>query len=97
MNLANGINIGIFGDGFLFWVGTLYSVDMILDENMHPDSSTEFDSSSSCSTASPGGDTPGCSQRPPDSPSSSVDSAKVEADLIFQKGKENQRKAIFKG
>uniref|UniRef100_A0A8D3CM97 Protein c-Fos n=1 Tax=Scophthalmus maximus TaxID=52904 RepID=A0A8D3CM97_SCOMX len=28
---------------------------------MHPDSSTEFDSSSSCSTASPGGDTPGCS------------------------------------
>ncbi|XP_044024327.1 proto-oncogene c-Fos [Siniperca chuatsi] len=43
---------------------------------MHPDSSTEFDSSSSCSTASPGGDTPGCSQRPPDSLSSSVDSAK---------------------
>ncbi|XP_070705145.1 protein c-Fos-like [Pempheris klunzingeri] len=44
---------------------------------MHPDSSTEFDSSSSCSTASPGGDTPGCSQHPPDSLSSSVDSAKV--------------------
>ncbi|XP_029281330.1 proto-oncogene c-Fos-like [Cottoperca gobio] len=43
---------------------------------MHPDSSTEFDSSSSCSTASPGGDTPGCSQHPPDSLSSSVDSAK---------------------
>uniref|UniRef100_A0A8D0DH39 Protein c-Fos n=1 Tax=Sander lucioperca TaxID=283035 RepID=A0A8D0DH39_SANLU len=42
--------------------------------NMHPDSSTEFDSSSSCSTASPGGDTPGCSQHPPDSLSSSVDS-----------------------
>uniref|UniRef100_G3P8F2 Protein c-Fos n=1 Tax=Gasterosteus aculeatus TaxID=69293 RepID=G3P8F2_GASAC len=44
--------------------------------NMHPDSSTEFDSSSSCSTASPGGDTPGCSQHPPDSLSSSVDSTK---------------------
>lgn len=43
---------------------------------MHPDSSTEFDSSSSCSTASPGGDTPGCNQHPPDSLSSSVDSAK---------------------
>ncbi|XP_068580603.1 protein c-Fos [Cebidichthys violaceus] len=43
---------------------------------MHPDSSTEFDSSSSCSTASPGGDTPGCSQHPPDSLSSSVDSSK---------------------
>ncbi|XP_032399250.1 proto-oncogene c-Fos [Etheostoma spectabile] len=43
---------------------------------MHPDSSTEFDSSSSCSTASPGGDTPGCSQHPTDSLSSSVDSAK---------------------
>ncbi|XP_040017391.2 protein c-Fos isoform X1 [Gasterosteus aculeatus] len=43
---------------------------------MHPDSSTEFDSSSSCSTASPGGDTPGCSQHPPDSLSSSVDSTK---------------------
>ncbi|XP_045916359.1 proto-oncogene c-Fos-like isoform X2 [Micropterus dolomieu] len=43
---------------------------------MHPDSSTEFDSSSSCSTASPGGDTPGCSQHLPDSLSSSVDSAK---------------------
>uniref|UniRef100_A0A673BZI1 Protein c-Fos n=1 Tax=Sphaeramia orbicularis TaxID=375764 RepID=A0A673BZI1_9TELE len=42
--------------------------------NMHPDSSTEFDSSSSCSTASPGGDTPGCNQHPPDSLSSSVDS-----------------------
>uniref|UniRef100_A0A8C3AG27 Protein c-Fos n=1 Tax=Cyclopterus lumpus TaxID=8103 RepID=A0A8C3AG27_CYCLU len=49
---------------------------MLLDENMHPDSSTEFDSSSSCSTASPGGDTPGCSQHPPDSLSSSVDSTK---------------------
>uniref|UniRef100_A0A665UPX0 Protein c-Fos n=1 Tax=Echeneis naucrates TaxID=173247 RepID=A0A665UPX0_ECHNA len=43
--------------------------------NMHPDSCTEFDSSSSCSTASPGGDTPGCSQHPPDSLSSSVDTA----------------------
>uniref|UniRef100_A0A3B4FJ25 Protein c-Fos n=1 Tax=Pundamilia nyererei TaxID=303518 RepID=A0A3B4FJ25_9CICH len=43
---------------------------------MHPDSSTEFDLSSSCSTASPGGDTPGCSQHPPDSLSSSVDSTK---------------------
>ncbi|XP_036941429.1 proto-oncogene c-Fos-like isoform X2 [Acanthopagrus latus] len=43
---------------------------------MHPDSSSEFDSSSSCSTASPGGDTPGCSQHPPDSLSSSVDGAK---------------------
>ncbi|XP_027140219.1 proto-oncogene c-Fos isoform X1 [Larimichthys crocea] len=43
---------------------------------MHPDSSTEFDSSSSCSTASPGGDTPGCSQHPSDSLSSSVDGAK---------------------
>ncbi|KAG7242953.1 hypothetical protein INR49_017644 [Caranx melampygus] len=32
---------------------------VILDENMHPDSCTEFDSSSSCSTASPGGDTLG--------------------------------------
>uniref|UniRef100_A0A668AFA2 Protein c-Fos n=1 Tax=Myripristis murdjan TaxID=586833 RepID=A0A668AFA2_9TELE len=35
--------------------------------NMHPDSNPEYDSSSSCSTASPGGDTPGCSQHPPDS------------------------------
>ncbi|KAM3602620.1 uncharacterized protein V6R79_007485 [Siganus canaliculatus] len=43
---------------------------------MHPDSSTEFDSSSSCSTASPGGDTPGRSQHPADSLSSSVDGAK---------------------
>ncbi|XP_062293797.1 protein c-Fos-like [Scomber scombrus] len=43
---------------------------------MHPDFSAEFDSSSSCSTASPGGDTPGCSQHPPDSLSSSVDSTK---------------------
>ncbi|KAM9704710.1 protein c-Fos-like [Menidia menidia] len=42
---------------------------------MHPDSNSEFDPSSSCSTASPGGDTPGCSQHPPDSLSSSVDSA----------------------
>uniref|UniRef100_A0A673BWM3 Protein c-Fos n=1 Tax=Sphaeramia orbicularis TaxID=375764 RepID=A0A673BWM3_9TELE len=49
--------------------------------NMHPDSSTEFDSSSSCSTASPGGDTPGCNQHPPDSLSSSVDSAKTSPDL----------------
>ncbi|XP_026197446.1 proto-oncogene c-Fos-like [Anabas testudineus] len=43
---------------------------------MHPDSCTELDSSSSCSTASPGGDTPGCSQLPSESLSSSVDSAK---------------------
>uniref|UniRef100_A0A672H1X3 Protein c-Fos n=1 Tax=Salarias fasciatus TaxID=181472 RepID=A0A672H1X3_SALFA len=43
--------------------------------NMHPDSSIDFDSSSSsCSTASPGGDTPGCKQHPSDSLSSSVDS-----------------------
>ncbi|XP_034554708.1 proto-oncogene c-Fos [Notolabrus celidotus] len=48
----------------------------MLDENMHPDSSTEFDSSSSCSTASPGGDTPGCIQHPSDSLSSSADSDK---------------------
>ncbi|XP_023148194.1 protein c-Fos-like [Amphiprion ocellaris] len=47
---------------------------------MHPDSSTEFDSSSSCSTASPGGDTPGCSQHPPDLLSSSLDSAKNAAE-----------------
>lgn len=52
---------------------------------MHPDSCTEFDSSSSCSTASPGGDTPGCSQHPSDSLSSSVDSAKVEVELIIRK------------
>ncbi|XP_054875995.1 protein c-Fos-like isoform X2 [Poeciliopsis prolifica] len=43
---------------------------------MHPDSSSELDPSSSCSPAAPGGDTPGCSLRPPDSLSSSVDSAK---------------------
>ncbi|KAM6992065.1 protein c-Fos [Tautogolabrus adspersus] len=48
----------------------------MLDQNMHPDSSIEFDSSSSCSTASPGGDTPGCSQHLSDSFSSSVDSDK---------------------
>ncbi|CAJ1078074.1 proto-oncogene c-Fos [Xyrichtys novacula] len=48
----------------------------MLDENMHPDSSTEFDSSSSCSTASPGGDTPGCSQHLSDSLASSVDNEK---------------------
>ncbi|XP_068198934.1 protein c-Fos-like [Antennarius striatus] len=41
--------------------------------NMYPDSSSESDSSSSCSTASPGGDTPGCSQHPPASLSSPVD------------------------
>uniref|UniRef100_A0A3Q4HUL0 Protein c-Fos n=1 Tax=Neolamprologus brichardi TaxID=32507 RepID=A0A3Q4HUL0_NEOBR len=50
---------------------------------MHPDSSTEFDLSSSCSTASPGGDTPGCSQHPPDSLSSSVDSTKTSAAASF--------------
>ncbi|KAM3861590.1 protein c-Fos-like [Diretmus argenteus] len=44
---------------------------------MHPDSSPEYDSSSSCSTASPGGDTPGCSQHPDSFCSaSSVDSTK---------------------
>ncbi|XP_008396100.1 proto-oncogene c-Fos isoform X2 [Poecilia reticulata] len=43
---------------------------------MHPDSSSELDPSSSCSPAAPGGDTPGCSLSPPDSLSSSVDSAK---------------------
>ena len=58
---------------------------VISEENMHPDSNTELDPSSSCSTASPGGDTPGCSQHPPDSLSSSVDSAEVEAGLIIQK------------
>ncbi|KAM9840265.1 protein c-Fos-like [Aulostomus maculatus] len=43
---------------------------------MHPDASIELDSSSSCSTAaSPGGDTPGCSQHPPETLSSTVDSA----------------------
>uniref|UniRef100_A0A3B3VBP8 Protein c-Fos n=1 Tax=Poecilia latipinna TaxID=48699 RepID=A0A3B3VBP8_9TELE len=41
---------------------------------MHPDSSSELDPSSSCCPAAPGGDTPGCSLRPPDSLSSSVDS-----------------------
>ncbi|XP_068610038.1 protein c-Fos-like [Brachionichthys hirsutus] len=46
---------------------------------MHPDSNSEFDSSSSCSTsASPGGDTPGCSQRPPGSPSSVGSSQETE-------------------
>ncbi|XP_038143390.1 proto-oncogene c-Fos [Cyprinodon tularosa] len=41
---------------------------------MQPDSSSEVDSSSSCSPAAPGGDTPGRSLRPPpDSLSSSVD------------------------
>ncbi|XP_041661836.1 proto-oncogene c-Fos [Cheilinus undulatus] len=48
----------------------------MLDRIMHPDSSSDFDSSSSCSTASPGGDTPGCSQHPSDSLSLSVDSDK---------------------
>ncbi|KAM4713736.1 protein c-Fos-like [Anableps anableps] len=44
---------------------------------MHPDSSSELDLSSRCSPAAPGGDTPGCSLRPPpDSLSSSVDSTK---------------------
>ncbi|KAM4632927.1 protein c-Fos [Polymixia lowei] len=45
---------------------------------MHPDSSPEYDSSSSCSTASPGGDTPACSQHSPDSlcSASSMDSTK---------------------
>ncbi|XP_056150956.1 protein c-Fos-like [Lampris incognitus] len=43
---------------------------------MHPDCSSEYDSSSSCSTASPGGDTPACSQHSPASlcSSSSMDS-----------------------
>ncbi|KAM4530027.1 protein c-Fos [Fundulus diaphanus] len=44
---------------------------------MHPDSSSKLDQSSSCSPAAPGGDTRGCSLRPPsDSLSSSVDTAK---------------------
>ncbi|XP_058469682.1 protein c-Fos-like [Solea solea] len=47
---------------------------------MHPDSSSEFDSSSSCSTASPGGDTPGCSLHPPHWLSSSVDSSVKDSD-----------------
>ncbi|XP_039981667.1 proto-oncogene c-Fos-like [Xiphias gladius] len=62
---------------------------------MHPDSSTEFDSSSSCSTASPGGDTPGCSQHPPDSLSSSMDSAKVQADLTIQQDSETSAADSF--
>ncbi|KAM8847611.1 protein c-Fos-like [Synchiropus picturatus] len=40
---------------------------MTSDENMRPDCSGDIDSSSSCSTASPGGDTPGCSPNPPGS------------------------------
>ncbi|KAF3702820.1 Proto-oncogene c-Fos Cellular oncogene fos [Channa argus] len=54
---------------------------------MHPDSSTEFDSTSSCSAASPGGDTPGCSQHPSDLLSSSVDSTKKigkDSALLFR-------------
>lgn len=47
-----------------------------LDANMHPDSSTEIDSSSN-RTGSPGGDTPGCSQQHPPDSFSTVDSAKV--------------------
>uniref|UniRef100_A0A1A8RQ23 Protein c-Fos n=1 Tax=Nothobranchius rachovii TaxID=451742 RepID=A0A1A8RQ23_9TELE len=39
---------------------------------MHPDSSNECDPSSSCSAASPGADTPGCSPHPSDSLSSSM-------------------------
>lgn len=41
---------------------------MTFEENMHPDCSSDSDSSSSCSTASPAGDTPGCSPHPPGSP-----------------------------
>uniref|UniRef100_A0A3Q2NP12 Protein c-Fos n=1 Tax=Fundulus heteroclitus TaxID=8078 RepID=A0A3Q2NP12_FUNHE len=58
-------------------------------KNMHPDSSSKLDQSSSCSPAAPGGDTPGCSLRPPsDSLSSSVDTAKV--DLISRKIKKKR-------
>ncbi|RVE56088.1 hypothetical protein OJAV_G00232600 [Oryzias javanicus] len=44
---------------------------MISEDKMHPDS--ELQPSSSCSAASPGGDSPGCTQHPPDSLSSSED------------------------
>uniref|UniRef100_A0A668AJJ7 Protein c-Fos n=1 Tax=Myripristis murdjan TaxID=586833 RepID=A0A668AJJ7_9TELE len=47
--------------------------------NMHPDSNPEYDSSSSCSTASPGGDTPGCSQHPPDSLCSDSESSAADS------------------
>uniref|UniRef100_A0A8C7Z258 Protein c-Fos n=1 Tax=Oryzias sinensis TaxID=183150 RepID=A0A8C7Z258_9TELE len=46
---------------------------MISEEKMHPDSSSELQPSSSCSATSPGGDSPGSRQHPPDSLSSSVD------------------------
>lgn len=82
MNLANGIQRGVPASishlGHRYFIFCIFNA-VISDEKMHPDSSTEFDSSSSCSTASPGGDTPGCSQQhPPDSLSSSVDGSKVE-------------------
>uniref|UniRef100_A0A1A7XJ06 Protein c-Fos n=2 Tax=Iconisemion striatum TaxID=60296 RepID=A0A1A7XJ06_9TELE len=56
---------------FIIIVITLFDA-VISEQNMHPDSSNEFDPSSSCSAASPGGDTPGCSPHPSDSLSSSV-------------------------
>ncbi|PWA27419.1 hypothetical protein CCH79_00000324, partial [Gambusia affinis] len=62
---------------------------------MHPDSSSELDPSSSCSPAAPGGDTPGCSLRPPDSLSSSVDSAKVDAILIVKQDGDTSAPAAF--
>ncbi|XP_014846242.1 PREDICTED: proto-oncogene c-Fos-like isoform X1 [Poecilia mexicana] len=62
---------------------------------MHPDSSSELDPSSSCSPAAPGGDTPGCSLRPPDSLSSSVDSAKVDAILVVKQDGDTSAPAAF--
>lgn len=55
-------------------------------ENMDPHSSSDFESySSSCSTASPGGDTPRCSdQRPPDRLLSPVDSSIIEVHAARQ-------------
>ncbi|XP_014876400.1 proto-oncogene c-Fos isoform X1 [Poecilia latipinna] len=62
---------------------------------MHPDSSSELDPSSSCCPAAPGGDTPGCSLRPPDSLSSSVDSAKVDAILVVKQDGDTSAPAAF--
>uniref|UniRef100_A0A3Q3XDJ5 Protein c-Fos n=1 Tax=Mola mola TaxID=94237 RepID=A0A3Q3XDJ5_MOLML len=69
MNLANGIQRGVPASishlGHRYFIFCIFNA-VISDEKMHPDSSTEFDSSSSCSTASPGGDTPGCSHHSSD-------------------------------
>uniref|UniRef100_M4AFI6 Protein c-Fos n=1 Tax=Xiphophorus maculatus TaxID=8083 RepID=M4AFI6_XIPMA len=74
--------IRIDGSGLYFFITDLrrekYIYIYIYIYKMHPDSSSELDPSSSCSPAAPGGDTPGCSLRPPDSLSSSVDSNKVD-------------------